>query len=152
MPLWQRLIGLFFILLGGGVLYAVPVSTVFCAKAGAEVACTVDRKVAGLVPRAALRLQGVSAAHVRTVSSSTSSQGTTSRTYQLYFETRSGEVAPPGCDAVNDPSRLEEIAREIEGLVSSEGEAAPFTLRTINWFPIIAGGIFLGFGILAQIG
>jgi hypothetical protein len=152
MPLWQRLVGLVFILMGGGVLYAVPVSTVSCAKAGAEVGCTVDRKVAGLVPRAALRLQGVSAAHVRKVSSSTSSQGSTSSTYQLYCKTRSGEVAPPGCDAVNDPSRLEEIAREIEGLVSSEGEAAPFTLRTINWFPILAGGIFLGFGILAQIG
>lgn len=152
MPIWQRLIGLAFILLGGGVLYAVPVSTVSCAKNGGDVACTVDRKVAGLFPRTAIRLQGVSAAHVRSVSSSTSSQGSTSSTYQLYFKTPSGEVSPPGCDAVNDPSRLKEISEEIDRLASSEGAAEPFTLRTVNWFPIVAGGIFLVFGILAQIG
>jgi hypothetical protein len=152
MPIWQRLIGLACIILGGGLLYAVPVSTVSCSKTGAEVACTVDRKMAGLIPRAALRLQGVSAAHVRRVSSSTSRQGSTSSTYQLYFKTPSGEVSPPGCDAVNDPSRLREISDEVERLVSSEGEAEPFTLRTINWFPIVAGGIFFVLGILAQIG
>jgi hypothetical protein len=61
-------------------------------------------------------------------------------------------VSPPGCDAVNDPSRLKEISEEIDRLVSSDGEAEPFTLRTINWFPIVAGTIFLAIGILAQIG
>jgi hypothetical protein len=152
MPIWQRLIGLACMLLGGGLLYAVPVSTVSCSKTGAEIACTVDRKIAGLIPRAALRLQGVSGAHVRQVSSSTSSQGSTSSTYQLFFRTRSGEVSPPGCDAVNDPSSLKEISDAVESLISSEGEAAPFTLRTINWFPIVAGGIFFVFGVLAQIG
>jgi len=152
MPIWQRLIGLACILLGGGLLYAVPVSTVSCSKTGAEVACTVDRKIAGLIPRAAIRLQGVSGAHVRRVSSSTSSQGTTSSTYQLFFATRSGEVSPSGCDAVNDPSSLREVSEEIERLASSEGAAEPFTLRTVNWFPIVAGGIFLVLGILTQIG
>jgi hypothetical protein len=152
MTLWQRLIGLACILLGGGLLYAVPVSTVSCSKTGAGVACTVDRKIAGLVPRAAIGLPRVSGAHVRRVSSSTTSQGSTSSTYQLYFETPTGEVSPPGCDAVNDPARLKEIADEIERLAGSEDAAEPFTLRTVNWFPIIAGGIFLVLGILAQIG
>ena len=152
MPIWQRAIGLAFILLGGGILFAVPVSTVSCAKAGAEVACTVERKIAGLLPRAAIRLQGVSGAHVRKVARSASRDTETSTTYQLTFSTRSGEVSPVGCDAVNDPSRLKEVSDEVERLVSSEGAAEPFTLRTVNWFPIIAGGIFLVFGILAQMG
>jgi len=152
MTLRQRLIGLVFILLGGGILYAVPVSTVSCSKTGTDVACTIDRKVAGLIPRAAIRLAGVSGAAVRRVSSSTTSQGSSSSTYQLYFETPAGEVSPPGCDAVNDPSHLKEIADEIDRLAGSEDAAEPFTLRTVNWFPIIAGGIFLVFGILAQIG
>ena len=152
MPIRQRLIGLAFILLGSGLLYFVPVSTVSCSKTGVEVACTVERKIAGLIPRTAIRLSGVSGADVRRVSSSTSEQGNTSSTYQLYFKSKSGEVGPPGCDAVNDPSTLKEIQDQIERLVSSEGEAEPFTLRTINRFPIIAGAIFLVVGILAQLG
>ena len=152
MPIWQRLIGLAFMVLGGGILYAVPVSTVSCSKTGAEVACTVDRKVAGLIPRAAIRLQDVSAAHVRRVSSSTSSQGSTSSTYQLFFETRSGEVSPPGCDAVNDPANLKKISEAVQSLTSNEEQAESFTVRNINWFPNVAGGIFFAFGILAQIG
>jgi hypothetical protein len=152
MTIWQRLFGLLLVLCGGGLLYAVPVSTVWCGKTGTEVSCTVDRKVAGLIPRASIRLARVSGTAVRRVSSSTTSQGSTSSTYQLYFKTPSGEVSPPGCDAVNDPSSLKAIRDEIDRLTFSEGEAEPFTLRTINWFPIVAGGIFLALGILMQIG
>ena len=66
-------------------------------------------------------------------------------TYQLTFQTSSGRVAPRGADA-SSPDQLMEIAQQVNDLAAGQGE--PFSERSFNGFPNVAGTIFLVVGLL----
>ena len=62
--------------------------------------------------------------------------------------TSQGRVAPRGADA-SDPSTLHDIVQQVSDLVSGEG--GPFTERSYNGFPIVAGLIFTLVGLACAI-
>jgi hypothetical protein len=145
-----KLIGIACLGLGLFALWASPVSTVSCSRHDADVACRVDRALLGVVP-----LEGVSIAHIVGADvdrgtagpdpSRRSTRAQPNNTYQLVFATRDGRVAPRGVDASHSGD-LQLIEQEVNALVKGEGE--PFTERSFNGFPNVAGAIFLLFGVL----
>ena len=145
-----RLLGIASTALGLFVLWASPVSTVSCRRVDAGVECRIDRAMLGLLPLEGARVSGI----LRCSVSSTSPPPDPSRrsdapprndTYQLEFETKGGRVAPRGAD---DSSRdgLNQIAQQVNELVQAPGD--PFSQRSFNTFPNVAGAIFLAVGLI----
>jgi len=151
-----RLIGIASMALGLFALWIAPVSTVSCWKDNAVVSCYVGRAMLGIIPLESVRIPHVLHATIdhndpepTTHMGRGNSPTATNKTYQFAFETPAGRIAPHGLDAIDGTAGLDEIRQQINDLVESDGE--PFTERTYNWFPIVAGLIFLIIGLGAAI-
>jgi hypothetical protein len=146
----RKLIGVVCTALGLFALWASPVSTVSCEKAADGVTCHVRQALLGVVT-----LNGTDVRHVQRAEVSDSAPApdpsrrstspTPNNTYQLAFITAEGRTAPRGVDA-SHWAPLEEIARQVNDLVSGDG--GPFSERSYNGFPTVAGCIFLFLGVV----
>lgn len=151
-----RLIGIASMAIGLFALWIAPVSTVSCSKENAVVSCYVGRAMLGIIPLESVRIPHVLHATVdhndpapTTRMGRGNSTTTPNKTYQLAFETPEGRVAPHGLDAIDGTAPLDAISQQVNDLVDSQGE--PFTERTYNWFPIVAGLIFVIIGLGAAV-
>ncbi len=146
-----RLIGIASAALGLFLLWASPISTVTCSRDGADTTCRVNRAMLGILPLEGVKIAGVKRADVdrnsppRDPSRTPIEAERVNDTYQLAFQTSSGRVAPRGADA-SGPDQLRAIAQQVNDLAAGQGE--PFSERSFNGFPNVAGTIFLVIGLL----
>ena len=150
----QRVVGLVFIVMGAVVLCFAPVATVSCEGGnGKETSCRVQKRVVGLLP---LRtdhvphVTGVKVVDEYAPDPTRRIDRPPSKTSILFFRTPGGDVTFPGLDRSDGSGALVEIAGQVESAIQAAD--AGFTVRTFNWFPIVAGLIFFGSGLLAQVG
>jgi hypothetical protein len=146
----RKLLGVASAALGLFALWASPFSTVSCAKGTDGVTCQVKQAILGVVPLNGAEVRQVQRAEVfysqpAPDPSRTSTRAAPNNTYQLAFITAEGRVAPRGVDASHSEP-LDEIAREVNDLVSGDG--GPFSERNYNGFPTVAGCIFFFLGVI----
>jgi hypothetical protein len=162
----QKGIGLIFLLLGLGVMAADPVISLQCARGtGPDAICRLSVDGFGVIPYERLDVKGVTGA---TESATTGLDPGTTRPLdrvvdlqQLVLQTTAGEVRPiwlsrrsaggsPGFTLVDLPP-FGPIVTDINQLLEygKSGETAKY--RALTWVPLLAGGGFALFGLLALI-
>lgn len=153
----QLVIGIMFVLVGIGILFAAPVVRVTLDAGPGGVACRLERRVLGLLPIKVAEVRGIKGARVDRVPYGPRETATTFRA-QVVLNTANGVVRPDWLWWVDGPAKQREThlirgpdLAGLEGDINALARADSGHRQRNSWslVPVSIGAGALIFGILA---